>query len=212
MISKIKGKIRKKKESSLIIELIDGLFYEVSIPKAVMKVIDREKDLGDEVTLDIYHYYQSDPSKSIPVLIGFMNEIEREFFERFITVSGIGPKAACKALALPFSEIADAIDRQDIALLKTLPGVGEQRAREIVAKLQGKVGKFGLIQDRFISKVPEVSEDIKEEAMSVLLQLQYKKKEAVEMVSRALKRNPNPKSSEELLNEIYNIKKHDKEG
>ena len=49
----------------------------------------------------------------------------------------MGPKAACRALSLSFPVIADAIDKGDMALLKTLPGIGEQKAREIVAKLQG---------------------------------------------------------------------------
>src|SRR3989338_5611718 len=116
------------------------------IPAAVMKGLDRAQGEDGTVALITYHYYQMDPSKAVPVLVGFVNEIEKEFFEQFITVSGIGPKAACRALSMPFSVIADAIDKADIALLKSLPGIGEQRAREIIAKLQGRVGKFGLIQ------------------------------------------------------------------
>lgn len=144
-----------------------------------------------------------DQSKAVPVLVGFLNEIEKEFFERVITVSGIGPKAACRALNQPFSMIADAIDKGDIALLKTLPGIGEQRAREIVAKLQGKVGKFGLIQDRAGCETVKGKEDIKEEALGVLLQLQYKRPEAKAMVDNAVQRNPEVTTCEELLNEVY---------
>ena len=160
----------------------------------------------EDIELITYHYYQTDPSKSVPVLIGFLNEIEKEFFERFISVSGVGPKAACRALALPFSTIADGIDTADIALLKSLPGIGQQKAREIIAKLQGKVGKFGLIQDRGVAKVPKVKEDVIKDAMSVLLQLQYKKREAEHMLESAIRRNPGIKTSEELLNEVYKQK------
>src|SRR4029077_4236465 len=88
---------------------------------------------------------QTDPSKSIPILIGFSNRIEKEFFERFITVSGVGPKAAVKALKPPIPDIAEAIDAGDLPFLKSLPGIGEQRAKEIIAKLQGKMGKFSLM-------------------------------------------------------------------
>ena len=161
---------------------------------------------GENIELITYHYYQTDPSKSVPVLIGFLNQIEKEFFERFISVSGVGPKAACKALTLPFSTIADGIDSADITLLKSLPGIGEQKAKEIIAKLQGKVGKFGLIQDRGVTKVRKVKEDIITDAMSVLLQLQYKKKEAEHMLEKAIGRNPDMKTSEELLNEVYRQK------
>ena len=205
MISRISGKIKKKEEGSILID-INGIAYEVLIPPAVMKALDNNTKSDGYIELITYHYHQVDPSRSIPTLIGFLNEIEREFFEQFITVSGVGPKAACRALTLPFSMIADAIDKGDTTLLKTLPGIGEQRAREIVAKLQNRVGKFGLIQDRFTSGLPSAKSDIKQEAMEVLLQLQYRKREAEEMVNKALINNPDIKSCEELLNEVYKQK------
>jgi Holliday junction DNA helicase RuvA len=202
MISQISGKIQKKKQLSVIVD-VNGMSYEVMISPAVMKSIDQARREDGTITLMTYHYYQMDPSKAIPVLVGFVNEIEKEFFEQFITVSGVGPKAACRALSQPISVIADAIDRGDIALLKTLPGIGEQKAREIIAKLQGKVGKFGLIQDKSRGQQPVVREDMKEEATGVLLQLQYKKNEARDMVEAALKRNPKAATCEEILNEVY---------
>lgn len=202
MISHISGKIKKRKESSVVVD-VNGISYEILIPPAVMKGINKAKAEDGTINLITYHYYQMDPSKAIPVLVGFLNEVEKEFFEHFIKVSGVGPKAACKALSLSFSVIADAIDRGDAALLKTLPGIGEQKAREIIAKLQGKVGKFGLIQDSFPDESPKVKEDIKEEALGVLLQLQYKKNEAQAMVEKAIQRNPNASSCEEILNEVY---------
>jgi len=90
-----------------------------------------------------------------------------------------------------------------MAVLKSLPGIGDQKAREIVAKLQGKVGKFGLMQDKFGGDVPAGKDDIKEEALSVLLQLQYKKNEAQEMIAKAFKRNSKISSCEDILNEVY---------
>lgn len=202
MISHISGKIKKRKSSSVIIDA-NGLSYEVLIPPAVMKGLDSAKSENGAIELITYHYYQMDPSKAIPVLVGFLNEIEKEFFEQFITVSGVGPKAACKALTLSFSVIADAIDRGDMALLKTLPGIGEQKAREIIAKLQGKVGKFGLIRDQFTGDLPKTKEDMRQEALSVLLQLQYKKNEASEMIHKAMARNPKVETCEDILNEVY---------
>jgi Holliday junction DNA helicase RuvA len=148
----------------------------------------------------------------VPVLIGFFNDIEKEFFEKFITVSGVGPKAACRALELPFSTIADAIDRGDMAILKSLPGIGEQRAREIIAKLQGKIGKYGLIQDGTdFEPAAAIEEDIKREALQVLIQLQYNKSEAKAMIEEALERNAGISSCEGLLNEIYKQKQKKEE-
>ena len=202
MISEINGKIKRKKESSVIIDC-NGICYEVLVPPAIMKSIDNAKTPEGNINFITYHYYQMDPSKAMPVLVGFLNEIEKDFFEQFIKVSGVGPKAACKALTLSFSVIAGAIDKGDMPLLKTLPGIGEQKAREIIAKLQGKVGKFCLIQDRSSEGLPKIKEDIKEEALNVLLQLQYKKNEAKDMIEKAIKRNPNASSCEEILNEVY---------
>jgi holliday junction DNA helicase RuvA len=202
MISAIKGKLIQRNQSSILVD-VGGLAYEVFVP---LTVFNELKDIpyGDEVSLVTFHYYISEPSKSFPVLIGFINEVEREFFEKFITVSGVGPKAAVRAINKPISEIAKAIDRADLTFLKSLPGIGEQRAKEIIAKLQNKIGKFALIQDGF--KEPEglvARGDILKEAIEILMQLQYKKHQAQEMVEKAIKRNPNASTSEELLNEVY---------
>ena len=199
MISEINGKLKKKKESSVVLD-VNGICYEVMIPPAVMKNLKPDNSESQIINLKVYHYYQMDPSKAIPVLVGFLNEIEKDFFEQFITVSGVGPKAACRALSLSFNVIAEAIDKGDMALLKTLPGIGEQKAREIIAKLQGKVGKFCLMKDRLTQESPTVKEDIKEEALNVLVQLQYKKNEAADMVDKAIRRNPKVSSCEEILN------------
>lgn len=202
MISRISGKIRKKEDSGILID-VSGISYQVLMPPAVMKTLEKSIKEDSSLELITYHYYQVEPSKSVPVLVGFLNEIEKEFFEHFITVSGVGPKAACRALTLPFSAIADAIDKGDVKLLKTLPGIGEQRAREIVAKLQNKIGKFGLIQDKFTEDTGPEKTDIKCEAVEVLLQLQYKKREAESMVMNAILSNPKVSTCEELLNEVY---------
>ena len=208
MINRISGKLVDKREDLVILD-VNGISYEILIPSAIMNSLDAKIQTDGMLSLVIYHYLQVEPSRSFPFLIGFINEIEREFFAKFITVSGIGPKAAVRAMKIPMSTIAQAIDVGDIALLKSLPGIGEQRAREIVAKLQGKVGKFALIQDGAATKSHAASkekESIQEEALDVLLQLQYKKFEAKNMVQKALTRNPDIKTAEDLLNEVYKQK------
>ncbi len=210
MISRISGRITGVEENSIILE-VNGIGYELLIPGGIMKCLNLPgAEAKDQETVEFitYHYYQTDPSKSIPVLIGFANSVEKEFFEKFITVSGIGPKAAVRALSEPFPEIARAIDSGDAAFLRSLPGIGLQRAREIVAKLQGRVGKFGLMQcQAHPAEAPQsVGKDIVEETIAVLLQLQYRSTEAEQMVKKAMQRNPEVRSSEELLNEVYRQK------
>jgi len=203
MISQISGKIIQKKNDCIVIDN-QGICYTIFVPPLLMSCID-EKITDGCIRLITYHYHQIDQSKSIPVLIGFLNEVEKEFFELFITVSGIGPRAALKAINKPISVIAQGINDADVALLCSLPGIGAQRAKEIIAKLQGKMGKFGLIQDEKLHAKP-VSDDMVKEALEVLGQLQYKKQEAKEMITKALARSPDIRSTEELLNEVYRQK------
>ena len=86
-----------------------------------------------------------------------------------------------------------------------MPGIGQQKARDVVAKLQGKMGRFGLIDDTAVTQAPSTSAPavLKDEAVEVLIQLQYKKAEAEAMVVKALERDPAISSVEALLNEIY---------
>jgi len=201
MIASICGKLIEKNSNSLLID-INGVVYRVYVSDSTLKRLYQNINPDGTIHLVTYHYFHVEPSRSIPMLIGFLNDIEREFFEIFITVSGIGPRGALKALNKPISSIAHAIYEADIEFLKSLPGIGEQRAREIVAKLQSKVGKFGLVRDEKI-KTEEIKKDVIDEVTNVLIQLQYKKQEAMAMIKKALERNPNIQNAEDLLNEIY---------
>lgn len=206
MINAIRGKLIKKNQASIAID-VGGLIYEVLIPLTVYNGLE-SASVDSEIFLFTFHYYATDHSRSFPVLIGFINEVEREFFERFITVSGVGPKAAVRAINRPISEIARAIDRGDLVFLKSLPGIGEQRAKEIIAKLQNKIGKFALLQDSFGDDMDSGSKlDIKNEALQVLIQLQYKKQQAEDMIEKAIQGNPKISASEELLNAVYKQKR-----
>lgn len=205
MIARISGKIVEIGNNSLLID-VAGLCYEVLLPTTVMQRL-QENIRDNQVSLITYHYHQVEPSKSTPVLIGFLNEVERDFFAAFITVSGIGPRAALKALNKPISQIARAIDEADTVFLTSLPGIGQQRAREIIAKLQHKVGKFGLIRDGEVKAAKPLALDMAEEALAVLLQLEYKRPEATQMIKKALERKSGIKCTEELLNEVYRQRK-----
>jgi Holliday junction DNA helicase RuvA len=202
MIARISGKVTEKGASYLILD-INGISYKVLLPAALISRIDENINSEGKISLITYHYLQVEPSKSTPVLVGFLSEIEKEFFEVFITVSGIGPRAALRALNKPISLIVRAIDSADVEFLRSLPGIGPQRAREIIAKLQNKVGKFGLIKDARLKEPELESKSIKEEALAVLIQLEYKKSEALQMLERALERSGSIQTTEELLNEVY---------
>ncbi|MBI3083866.1 MAG: Holliday junction DNA helicase RuvA [Candidatus Omnitrophica bacterium] len=204
MISRLRGVVREIRDTQLLLE-VNGIGYEVLTAPSVLSRVEARVADNPEIELVTFHYQQLEVGRGIPVLIGFLNEVEREFFIRFISVSGVGPRAALKALTQPIPVIARAIDEGDLGLLRSLPGIGEQRAKEIVAKLQGKVGKFALIQTKGAAaqRVEPPPTAVEEEAVAILVQLEYKRPEARQMVKAAIERNPKVKSVEELLNEVY---------
>ena len=206
MISRLRGTLIEQGESQLLLD-VGGVCYEVMVAPSIRAAIAERLGPSRELELITFHYQQLEVGRGIPVLIGFLQDIERDFFLRFISVSGVGPKAAIKALTLPIPVIAQAIDEGNLTVLRSLPGIGEQRAKEIVAKLQGKVGKYALMRTKETAAQPQSKDqkasEIEEEAIAILVQLEYKRPEAREMVQAVLKRNPKITSAEELLNLVY---------
>ena len=206
MISRLRGVVREQGETYILLD-VHGVCYEVFVPPSIIRNLPDRMTPDGEVELITFHYHHVEPSRAVPILIGFMNEVERDFFETFITVSGIGPKAAVRAINQPIPMIARAIDDGNLDFLRSLPGIGPQRAKEIVAKLQGKVGKYALMPEE--ERQPAgvgVPIDAATEALEVLLQLQYRRNEAQVMIKNALGRNAGLATVEEILNEVYKQK------
>ncbi len=199
MIAYLEGTLLKKEEDRIIL-LANQVGYEVLVPLFVMETIN-VKSVGDTVSLFIY-YHQTERQPK-PVLIGFHLEAEREFFQMFISVEAIGPLKAIKALNLSVRDIARAIESKNLEALKRLNGIGDRTARKIIATLQGKMGKFGLIRDEE-SDTPLPSEDFVDQVIGVLVdQLGHKMPEAKLMVRAAMKRKPLISNPEDLFDEVY---------
>lgn len=201
MFSRIDGALRELGTEAALVEA-GGLCYEILLPGCVREKIAHVR-AGEPVRLEIFSYMQIDGNRGTATYVGFTNAIEREFFEALLTVASVGPKTAVRAFSRPMAEIARFIDAGDTASLRRLPGIGEQKAKDIVAKLQGKVARFGLIQGEKDKKAGEPAPDFVAEAIDVLLQLQYKRPEAERMAHEALKSNGKIDTAEGLLTEIY---------
>ena len=202
MFSRIRGLLVERGDGSVVLD-VNGLSYEIFLPPCVAEKISARD--GEEVTLEIYSVLNIDGNTGHFTFYGFANAIEREFFEALISVASIGPRSAARAFSQPMARIAGAIDRGDHGFLKTLPGIGQQKARDIVAKLQGKVTKFLLIQQAQAPAAVEMP-DFADEALAVLLQLEYKRGEAEEMIRATLEASPKIHDAETLLAEIYRRK------
>ncbi|TAM56507.1 hypothetical protein EPN52_13780 [bacterium] len=199
MFSRITGMLAERGDEKALVE-VAGLCYEVLLPPCVGEKLRGGE--GRTVTLEIYSQVQLDGNAGRFTFFGFTNAIEREFFEALLTVASIGPKSACRAFSAPMHRIARAIDEGDHAFLRSLPGIGQQKAKDIVAKLQGKVARFLLIQEAAPLESRRTP-DFAQEALAVLLQLEYKKPEAERMIAQTLEAAPRIDDAEELLAEIY---------
>jgi Holliday junction DNA helicase RuvA len=203
MIGYLEGALLKK-EGDRILLLANQVGYEVLLPVFVMETL-RTKSIGEKISLYIFH--QQTERQPKPVLIGFNLEVEREFFQHFISVEAIGAMKAVKALDISVREIARAIEAKDVQKLKQLKGIGERTARKIIATLEGKMDKFALIRKAEKVKIP-VEEDAAKQVMDVLVgQLGYRVSDAKRMIAAALQRNSAITTSEELFEEVYRSEK-----
>jgi len=208
MIGYIEGRLLKKEDERILL-LANQVGYEIILPAIVMETL-KTKAVGDYLSLYIY-YHQTDRQPK-PVLIGFHIEEEKEFFQNFISVDDVGPLKAVKAMNIPISEIANAIESKNVGKLKQMKGIGERTAQKIIATLSGKMGKFIVVSDddNLISgevkqkKVSGIDNDISKSVLEVLVsQLGHKYSDARQMISDAIARNNSISSPEELFDEIY---------
>jgi Holliday junction DNA helicase RuvA len=211
MIATLTGRLRRKLEDRIVLEC-GGIGYEVYLPPIAMRALESATpetgDKASELALVIYYHATRDQPR--PVLIGFTSDLDKEFFEKLITVKDIGPMIAARSLAAPVAELASAIARQDEKYLRALPGIGPQKAKNIVAQLQAKVGKFALAREDAPAQSPAAAgapldaDGLREMVWEVLTkQLGHRPSEASQLITDALRRRPNAATPEELFDEIY---------
>jgi len=210
MIATLAGVVRRKLEDRIVLE-VGGIGYEVFLPPLALRQLESVTaagDKGSELSLVIYYHATRDQPR--PALIGFTSDLDKEFFERLITVKDIGPMVAARALAAPVAELAAAIARQDEKYLRALPGIGPQKAKNIVAQLQNKVAKFALaregarVEPVSVSAAPTDADGLREMVWEILVkQLGHRPSEASQLITDALRRRPAPATPEELFDEIY---------
>lgn len=211
MIGYLKGRVISRDEESEIITLLVGqVGYEVRLPHIVYRGLEIHRmSLENEPDLELFIYQHQTERTPKPLLIGFRNEVEREFFTKLISVQDIGPTAAAKALTMPIRTIARAIEERDITTLTKLSGVGRTKAEKIAATLAGKVAKFALMQVEE-RELPEAvpTDELRAQVIEVLTsQLGYKRSEAVAMVDEVLTENPGIQTPEELFDAVYRARR-----
>ncbi len=205
MIGRIKGKLSLITDHYALVEN-SGLFYEIMVPSALAGRLKENGAIGAEITFETVYFIEAGDKKSshYPKLVGFTDPFDREFFSLFTRVPGLGVKKALKSLILPIKEIAVAIETKDAGTLSRLPGIGGRLAEKIIAELHGKTAKFALSKKAEPLAVKErFAVPFESEAVEVLQQLQYSRREAEVMIQKALRTHPKIDSAEQLIAVIF---------
>jgi len=187
-----------------VLTLAVGAFeYEVLIPEFARRHV--QEQIGQEISLHTIEYLEGNPmqGRMTPRLIGFLSAIEREFFELFCQVDGVGVKKALRAMIRPVEDVAQMIESQDAKGLSTLPGVGPATAERIVAKLRRKVPKFALLVGRGEATGADATRDVVSEAFEVLRALGHNESESRRLLDQALTQKKKFKDVETLLHTVY---------
>jgi Holliday junction DNA helicase RuvA len=202
VITKITGTLLSLDDDSATLEA-EPLEYQVYIAESSRRSLQQK--IGERISLHTIHYFDGDPSRGrvTPRLVGFLSEVEREFFELFCSVDGVGAKKALRAMVRPVQDIAVMIEEQDAKGLSSLPGVGGATADRIVAKLRRKMSKFALLVARHEPYEAEVKRDVVEEAFEALRTLGHSDSDARKLLDSVLKTKRKFVDVEAVLQAIY---------
>lgn len=203
MITKISGVLLGLHEEAAVLG-IDAFEYEVRIPEYTRRQLQGQ--VGQPVSLHTLQYIEGNAAQGgrlTPRLIGFLNEAEREFFELFCSVDGLGVKKALRAMVRPVPDVAQLIESQDLKGLSALPGLGQATAERVVAKLRRKMPKFALLVARPPSSATETEPDVVNATFDVLLSLGHSEAEARRLLDGALASKKKFKDEQALLEAVY---------
>jgi len=177
MIAHLKGKLIQKSPTSIIVEC-GGVGYFVNISLHTYARLPKDEN----IFIHTYFHVRDD----IQALYGFMEEFEREVFTKLISVSGIGTSTARTLLSsLSPDQAIQAIASEDVELLKSVKGIGIKTAQRVIIDLKDKFKDVD-VNDKILTALNNTQ---KEEALSALETLGYKRKQSSRVVRNILLEN-----------------------
>jgi Holliday junction DNA helicase RuvA len=189
MIHHIEGKLVEKTPTYVVID-VSGVGYVMQIS---LNTFSKLGDIGTNCKLYTEQVYVRD---DMPRFFGFADVIERHIFRQLISVSGVGGTSALLMLSsLSASEVQNAIATGNVALIKSVKGIGEKTAQRIIVDLKGKIGKEELTQEFFISS----NNTLKEEALSALVMLGFNKAAAEKVLEKLIRTEGTGQTVEQLI-------------
>lgn len=206
MISALTGQLARVEEDRVHVQ-VGPLLYELLVPAADLQSL--QGVVGEQLTFHTLMYLEGDAGGGNiePRLLGFLRAQDKAFFQLFITVKGIGPKKALKALVLPAGEIAQAIESKNARFLVELPQIGKRMAEQIVAELAGKCGKFATIghSAKPAPGRPGRSAD-EEDAIATLMALGERRIDAESLLDKARQASPQLNTMDAFVREMLRLR------
>jgi Holliday junction DNA helicase RuvA len=214
VITQIRGLLRSVGDEELTLGL-EAFDVEVLIPESVRRQLQGK--LGEIVTLTTIFYIEGNQmgGRMNPRLVGFLSPVDREFFEIFCSVDGVGVRKALRGMVRPVRELARLIQDQDVKMLATFPGIGEALAERIVAKLRRKVGKFSLIvapgastaDAPLANGAPENAEpDVIRDTYAALMSVGHSESQARQAIDGVLSGKKKYRSVADMIEAIYKMR------
>jgi holliday junction DNA helicase RuvA len=203
VITKISGQLLSLTDNTATI-LAAPFEYEVAIPEYTRRHLQLE--IGKTIALHTIYYMDGNAAQGgrlTPKLVGFLSTIEREFFELFCSVDGLGTKKALRAMVRPVQDTAVMIEQQDAKGLSTLPGIGAASAEKIIATLRRKMPRFALLVRREAPGAEVQAPGVVDETFQALLVLGHNESDARRLVEQVLADGPKFKDTESMINAIY---------
>jgi Holliday junction DNA helicase RuvA len=204
MVVQIEGKLVSLEGAACWVQT-GAVCYELMLPGYAVSQLAGQ--IGATVTLCTMEYYEGTlgGGNLVPRMVGFLSKSERDFFDIYTSVKGMGIKKGLKSLAMPVERIAAAIESGDEKLLATLPGVGKKMAQMIVAELAGKLTGYAAQTDTQ-GKPRAAFATYQTEALEILIAWGEKRAEAMELIELTCRRHPEVKTAEQLVPLAYRVK------
>ena len=186
MIGSLRGRIASKTPPQLTVD-VGGLGYELEAP---MSTFFHLPAVGEEVRLLTHLVVREDAH----VLYAFATEEERRLFRSLIKVSGVGPKIALALLSgISVTAFAECVQREDIAALTRLPGVGRKTAERLIVEMRDRLA---VPPPGSGATAVAAGTSAESEAYGALVALGYRPAEATRLLKAV---GPGTHSTEELI-------------
>lgn len=206
MIVRLTGTLLEVDEEGVVLER-EGVGRQVLVPRFALGELAASR--GRQVTLHTLEFFEGSHASGhlVPRLLGFLHVEDRDFFERFLEVKGIGLRKALKALAEPVRRIATWIESADVKALARLPGIGPRAAEMIVATLKGKLDDLALPAESAegTAAVAQLT-SAQRDALEVLVAWGDPRPDAERWLHRAVQLHPDLGAADEWVRAAYRVK------